>query len=365
MRSTFVLLVVSAIAALGFLSSWAPRAKAAEWAPTAYIASGQVAMPYAGDYPEQPVACTQSAGGSCGCGCDWRESSRSAGVIGGYDIVWLKPHFSNATSYGTIVDEGGTGGGSAVDHSYRTDYELTPRFWLGYQWCNGFGARARYCQFVDRLGSGAFSTDVDTDIFVQYGSNNPWESDSIWAEDEEILAFAHRMKMDVVDVEATQNLKWRHTRLTAGGGVRYAKIRFQSESALFDEVATDAVSVENTFEGVGPTVFLDVERSIGQTGFSVVGGLRGSVLFGRRRYNLLWLDLGEGADWEVTQRGYRATGVLEASIGVQYNVCLCRGTDAFARCTWEGQLWNDVGSPTTVKGDLAMEGLSIAVGITR
>jgi hypothetical protein len=56
---------------------------------------------------------------------------------------------------------------------------------------------------------------------------------------------------------------------------------------------------------------------------------------------------------------------VDATDAIIYDACLCRGTDAFVRCSWEGQLWNDVGSPTETQGDLGIDGLSVAVGITR
>ncbi|MGW8257877.1 MAG: hypothetical protein ACWGMZ_10365, partial [Thermoguttaceae bacterium] len=62
---------------------------------------------------------------------------------------------------------------------------------------------------------------------------------------------------------------------------------------------------------------------------------------------------------------YRAKGVLDASIGLQYDRALANGVDSFIRCTWEGQLWMDTGSPLESSGDMALEGLCLTLGITR
>jgi len=108
-----------------------------------------------------------------------------------------------------------------------------------------------------------------------------------------------------------------------------------------------------------------MEREIRSSRLSGVGGFRGSVLFGRRHSQELWIDHIEGGSFLAVDRGNRTTGVIAGSVGLQYNRRLTRGADAFIRCGWEGQLWFDVGSPTNASNDMGMEGLCVASGITR
>jgi hypothetical protein len=99
----------------------------------------------------------------------------------------------------------------------------------------------------------------------------------------------------------------------------------------------------------------------------VVDGLRGSVLFGRGNdVDVVERIISPVALSASVERGNRSVGVIESSIGLQYDGRLTQGTDAFVRCAWEGQLWMDVGLPVQSGGDMTMQGLSIAAfGITR
>ncbi|NQT15548.1 MAG: hypothetical protein HQ582_22510 [Planctomycetes bacterium] len=156
--------------------------------------------------------------------------------------------------------------------------------------------------------------------------------------------------------------------MTAGAGVRYAKLQYDYAAQVTD--AGGAVQFlsagESSFEGAGPTAFVDFQAPIRQSCLSVVGGLRGSVLFGQGRdIDVVERIVAPVALSASIERAERSTGVLEGSLGLQYDRALPQGVDAFVRFTWEGQLWMDVGSPVQSSGDMALQGLCLGLGITR
>ncbi|HBO42734.1 MAG TPA: hypothetical protein DD670_02105 [Planctomycetaceae bacterium] len=293
------------------------------------------------------------------CGVS-RACCHSAGIIGGYDFLLLRPRFSNSIAYGRAYEDGPVEVLSAT--TFQTDYEMAPRFWLGYMGETGLGGRIRYMQFDHMLMQGELLADADNSYAVPY-FNNIWGYEAVQVEDGGLLTFFHDMEMHVLDLDVMQDLRWGRTELTIGGGLRYAKLDFLSV-ASGTGIESVATIFNNTFEGVGPTVFLEMQRQIGQSSVSLVGGARGSVLFGRTRHWSYWgSTIGE---YDVAlERGDRTTGVIEGMIGVQYDRALTRGVDTFIRAGWEGQLWFDVGSPTSTLGDMGMQGLSLSIGITR
>ena len=80
--------------------------------------------------------CTSCCRRAC-CGCP--------GIVGGYDFLVLAPHFSNGVSYQLLENVAPVS--VWTQHGYPTDYEMAPRFWLGYVGSNGLGVRARYMQY--------------------------------------------------------------------------------------------------------------------------------------------------------------------------------------------------------------------------
>ncbi len=318
-------------------------------------------------YLEQKVAnlecnlanCEETPEGCDGC-C--RSCCSCPGIIGGYDVVWFKPSFSDAMS--NADDYWATADAKDIIYPLSGDYEFAPRFWLGYRGCSGLGMCVTYWQFDQQIASGHRippGTGPDQ-IYIIYG-NHTGDTHRIDAGVGSTLDYLHSMEMHVLDCDITQSVNWGYANVIVGGGLRYAKLMFTSWATV-DEGTYQTVDVENTFEGIGPTVSLDLQRPIGETRLSLVGGARGTVLFGRRR----WLE-----DWDnpndethvILERGNRTTGVIEGSIGLQYNRSLSGGVDAIVRCSWEGQLWIDSGSPTNVTDDMTMQGLSVAFGITR
>ena len=302
-------------------------------------------------------------GCDCGCGLDYCGCGISPGIIAGYEFIWLKPHFSGGTNYETTVANLQNGDHISEGYGFPTDYKLAPRVWIGYQFCSGFAARLRYWQFDQGLDSSVFESDTSTTYTAESVAS------TFTASGGATLAVENGIKADVIDLDFTQDFNWRHTCLTLGGGLSYAGLRLDRGLILTDTVQDiqRAEAVTNRFEGIGPTVLAELKRQIRGSGFSVVGGVRGTVLFGRQKYLAETTSVtGQGTEsWQDGLTTNRCRGIVAASIGVQYDREILNGTDMFVRLSWEGQYWNGFGSPVSSEGDLAFEGLGIAMGIRR
>ncbi|MBN1909902.1 MAG: hypothetical protein JW818_09200 [Pirellulales bacterium] len=344
---------------------------------SASVANAQMMMQYAGPpadasfdanvariaYLEEKVAslenCYQSqptADACCGSGCGTLSCCQGqAGLIGGYDFLWLQPTFSEATPYMVHRVIGGNDFWAAG--RYPTEFNTAPRLWLGYQGCTGAGARVRYWQYDHAVMNGHLTSDATT-TYLYSGITVAGGNE---------LRFNSGMEMHVIDLEAFQDWNRGCWRGTLGGGVRYGKVQFDNFATLLNgAVVTQAQREWHCLEAVGPTAFVDFQRPIRNSKFSLVGGLRGSVLFGRapaEEYSVSGPDPITITAW--TEDAHRTSAVLEANIGLQYDVSLRCGVDVFARCTWEGQFWHGVGSPGEYTSDMGLQGLAISVGIAR
>ncbi|HLA83389.1 MAG TPA: Lpg1974 family pore-forming outer membrane protein, partial [Thermoguttaceae bacterium] len=216
--------------------------------------------------------------------------------------------------------------------------------------------RVRYWQFDHKLMEETIAAGANTTLYFQTAT----------ATEGEDLEFTTGLEMHVLDVDITKDFEWHCAKLTAGAGLRYAKIAFDTDGRVYDGTdVVEWVESEHSFEGVGPTVFVNFKAPIRQSALSVVGGLRGSVLFGRGRGVGVVVDDVEETLYAELGNGNTTTGAIEGDLGLQYDRTLTNGVDGFVRVAWEGQLWFEVGSPTTDYGDMGMEGLSFSFGITR
>ena len=252
-----------------------------------------------------------------------------SGIIGGYDFLFLKPHFSYAYAYESAYSDGLHSDYETYDFS--TGYAFTPRFWLGYQGQDGLGARVRYMQFDQEIAAEDVTVPANMTFFS-------YSKLSATAGQE--LDIHNYLEMHVLDAEFTQDFAWRSAKLTAGAGLRYGKIAFSGNGDVTDSGTIQQTAVyRESFEGVGPTIFVNVKTPIRQSALSFVCGLRGSVLFGRSNsVNELNNPLTTGSEIDQST-GTQAVGIVDGSVGLQYDHRMSNHMNGFLRLTWEGQLW--------------------------
>lgn len=170
-----------------------------------------------------------------------------SGIIGGYDFVFLKPHFAYGFAYDSVCNNGLNF--SDETHEFSTRYAFTPQFWLGYQGHEGLGFRVRYMQFDQEIAAENFTVPANTTIDSYL---------KVSATAGQVFDFRNYLKMDVLDAEFTQDFAWQSAKLTAGAGLRYGKIALSGNASAADSGTIQQTAVfGESFEGIGPTIFLE------------------------------------------------------------------------------------------------------------
>lgn len=186
------------------------------------------------------------------------------------------------------------------------------RYWLGYRNDSGLGVRTRYWHF-NQLGVGPPNLDPNLDA-------------QTW------------------DTEVTQLFSRGVYSLDLSGGVRWGEIN-DHVSPVIDE----------SFSGWGSTVALLGRRQIGSGPWSIIGGARGSLLFGNHDFAILGIPI--NSTQEVLP-------VMEMQLGGEYSKRMFKNTNTFLRSALETQLWE---MPPTLIGlfdqNVGLVGVNFSAGI--
>lgn len=242
--------------------------------------------------------------GGCNCYCDV-----CCGWYGGVELVIVKPYFEDGIDF-----EGNDPQEPAFGHN------VTPRFFVGYQNCDGLGARFRGWWF-----------DHTTD---------------------EVDDLVYSLDVMALDFEATQLVCWGPMQATFSGGLRYGEVGFAGNEFNGETVG------RTLFHGTGPTVATEARIPIRCGRLALIGNLRGSLLFGETAFD---------NDEDVTLDDDTLNGVLESQIGLEYARTMSNGGTCALRALMEGQLWMGAGedpssalSTTSVDEDLGFYGATVS-----
>ncbi len=226
-----------------------------------------------------------------------------SGFFAGTELTLLTPH-SGSVSIGPLNN------GAAI--LPERDLGVGGRYWLGYRAESGLGVRTRFWHF-DQEGPGGAAL-------------NPGLTAQTW------------------DAELTQLFARGRYTFDLSGGVRWGKIN--------DHVAP---VLTESFDGWGSTVAIFATRQICDGPFSIIGGARGSLLFGDHDVNILGAPISSSQD---------VLPVMEMQIGTQYSKNIWGNTHAFARAAFESQLWE---LPPTAVGlldqNIGFVGITLSAGI--
>ncbi len=302
--------------------------------------------------------CGNCGRGGCGGCCDWREAGTTPGLYVGFELVWVKPYFRNQSAYYIDYNQPDT---IAVT-SFDTNFDVTPRVWLGYTTDCGLGVRARYWQYDHSTpGKSAVSTSdyslmavCATDVFYGFASTNGVG---------QTLTATHGLELHTFDVEVTQDFNWWRTSVTLGAGVRYVKMQQDYTATIYGEAPIDMISLSHGFEGAGPTVAIDLRRRIRESPFYITAGARESILFvraGQDMYEDYW---GYGDHQSSICEEIRA--ITEIRLGVEYRRHMAYSSTLIVRGGYEGQIWHDAGGPNFDSGDLGLHGFSAGFAFIR
>lgn len=288
-----------------------------------------------------------------------RESSATPGLCAGYEFLFVQPHYDDQAAF--YIDRISPNTVRAAPFSTR--YELTPRIWLSCTAPNGLGVRARFWQYDHNTTPRSYSPVAGFRAFGRVEAT-PFNSYAI-AVPGQTLTATHSMTLDTFDFDVTQDFNWHQSTIIVFGGIRYARMAQSYLAEVRDGGGAfqDSTFLDHSFEGVGPTVGLDLKRQIGASRLSVVTGGRASVLFGN-----YWEDAGENYhNWgevEVIEES-QVKAIGEARIALEYEREVLATSILLVRCGYEGHIWFQGGGPNADGGDLGLEGLTIAIGLIR
>jgi hypothetical protein len=252
----------------------------------------------------------------------------------GVDAAVLKPHLGSL---------GVTLGGTDVALTPSYDYELAPRVWLGWENAEGLGVRARYFTF-DAEATQLFPGPIQIGPVVLEGLGSS-------------------LAAQTLDLEATQRGCLGNLQFQLGGGFRYAKM--ETDLSVFGTVVGAVpfdAGIGMDFEGIGPTVAVDVRRPFGSRGLALVGGARSSWMYGTTDFHLTrdlgFIPVSVNAEDHMMQ-------INELSLGVEWSRCLARGGKVSVAALWEAQAWEWSPVASLIHQDIGLTGPTFSFSYMR
>jgi hypothetical protein len=314
-------------------------------------------------------------------------------IAAGAGFYFLKPYFPGNPAFTLKFTDLNTAPGlsATMVSSQQQDFCYGPAFvpliWLGFVSDGGLGIRARWWHFdeSDRITAGN-NDGTGATVFTSASAgglsvSSPGYLLSRFGAGTDLMTFESNLKLDVWDLEATQDFQAGRWSVLLAGGVRYAHLsqdynafRFNSGpggTSLFSQDSATLLSGHN-FNVTGPTVCLEVRRPLGNTGLSLYGNGRGSMLFGYRWQQADRLTVRSGTTAgvpfnvtslsEFTACQDAVLPVTEVEIGAEYTRVWGR-LQPFLRAGLVGQTWFGAGNAAGAGGNLGFFGLTVTAGV--
>jgi hypothetical protein len=258
--------------------------------------------------------CGQSCGcgNSCGCGCGTccdsccNSCCQTGGTCGGFEpcchcpglwvsaeLMWFRYHRADGVRVGVNPGE-----------QAEFDFEITPRFTVGWVGEDGLGARVRYWEF---------DHNANADPALEPGS--------------QVQVDTYTLDFEVFDTFCL-NRNWD---LELSAGIRYCD---------FLEQMIDADAAEgrfNSFTGFGVVAAAELRRLVGTNG-AVFMRARSAILMDDKD---IFNDNGAGQQVRLTDT---TVGMTELAFGYDYISPLCDGSYTFVRIQAEWQNWYNFSS---------------------
>ncbi len=275
-------------------------------------------------------------------------------------FYFLKPHWQSNQAFSVVSGFGGLNSSqSNVDFSYN--YNVSPFVALGYTRDDGLGFKIRFWDFQDNAsvgianGANQFATAAMPLNMGQFANVNP-----------NTTATANsNLRIKVWDFEITQQLACNCWVWNFGGGIRYLHTSQAFNSTINGAVNTpDDVTSSHRFKGVGPTLSLGGQRSLGCSGISLYGNGRASVLVGDNTQAAQLSAANGTLGPSSLQSSWGTLTVTELEIGVAYQRTFGCFT-MVANTGLVGQYWSGMGNAANVDafGTFADETQNNAIGM--
>ena len=244
-------------------------------------------------------------------------------LFGSVEVAFLKPHLAGAPA--AFASAG------VASKIINGTWIPNVRYVLGYRGDSGLGVRARYWSYQHTFN------------YVP-----PYQAQLV----PPFTPAVFGIRMEAIDTEATLDQQLRHFDVQLSGGIRYGNLQYRSDVATLFGVGTV------TFEGVGPTMSLGGRRNLGDSGVSLFGNVRGSMLFGHINNSapLVYMPAGSYRNEVMT--------IAENQMGVAWTRNLASTWQFEVRTAWETQYWMSSTLSDDVYGigsNLALTGPTIAL----
>jgi hypothetical protein len=235
-----------------------------------------------------------------------------------------------------------------------------PRGWIGYNFCDGIGLRARYAYWSRDVIEAEMDIPLDSSATLVASA---FERQLVAGAGSEVAA-NFGMQLQTFDLEITSEYCWGNSRLVASAGMRHASLeeRYLVEEELPGAGLVEFLDYRHDFFGEGLTVALEASRSFGRT-LAFFVAARGSMVFGDA--DEIVQQGGTTLGWRARTDSYEPLPILEFQAGVECCLITGRLGDLFLRFSYEGQLWYAAGGPNDGSDQLAFEGFALAVGLNR
>jgi hypothetical protein len=314
-------------------------------APAASAAPKDVPAPVLPALPPDGGACDSCWQQMCDC-CD----RYSGGLIGGVGVYVLQPYFENNVAFGlmgTVSRTQPANGAAANPPGMRIDnrqdislhMEAAPLLWLGYISDEGLGMRARWWYFREGIQQSATGTTPGTNGVQVFASAplglsliNTINNMPVGAQS---MVVTSKLQLQVFDFDALYEIAAYKWDVLLAGGLRLGSID-QTYNAYANG---EALLSSNVFSGIGPTLAVEVRRTLGCTGLSLYSSARGAILFGSGH------QIATVPDRNVQAQDHRDLGmpVAEAELGLEYRRDV-GASHLFGQVTLVGQQWYGAGS---------------------
>jgi hypothetical protein len=278
---------------------------------------------------------------------------------------------------------------------------------LGVVGDKGLGVRARYWRYDDDASEAASLSDLFTTTFTTtvvkvvsapglpagpFGFGAEFNANSLTASPASpvppdnggtlSVVTSNDLQVDVLDLEATQELRAGAWSLLVSGGARYGRIdqnyeasvhtAFTSVGGTLTTNALDSLRTANEFRGLGPTLAAEARREL-VGGFSLYGSARGSLLFGDQKLSasrhLTVSEAFMGVPLASAPTSSNASTsedkllpISELEVGAEWAGDWAGGR-WILQGGWVGQIFHGAGSATSQDGDLGFTGLSVLAGV--
>lgn len=275
----------------------------------------------------------------------------------GFDFVFQRPYLKESFKATRIDLLTGTQSLYGFDYAY----ELAPRFWVRYDACDGLGFDVRY-QNYDHADEQLQLTADPTSVLTANAVTVIFPATIATTLPGDVLTVDDSLALRVLDVQGTQQFRIGPVEGRAGVGLRYVQIR-QNYLATISTGGnvTQFLDWERAYDGIGPLIYADLTRPLGDNGLAAFATFRAALTFGDKTLrrtvdNATFPPIVEMVD------APEVVGVGEMALGAQWSRATDLGTWTF-RGAYEAQLWTDAGAPTLTF--LGFEGFAFSLALTR